>query len=649
MRTKATLSLIAVSLVAAGCSVTPSTGSEAPSSAPAVRTARASSLQVARAHLGDARTRSPIKHVIVVIGENRTFDHLFATYKPRRGERVDNLLSKGIVREDGSPGPNYALSNQYTAVDQSPSGWQTSPGDKTLYAHLPPPTVPGYDATPNFSSIADAQAAENGLASDYYKFLTTGGSGLAKGGVDTRIANYANLGAGVYPITGPNMTDDDYAGSPVHRFYQMWQQLDCNAASATASNPSGCASDLWAWVEQTIGAGSNGASEPENYAGEGSVALGFYNMHAGDLDYTRRLANEYTISDNYHQAVNGGTGPNHVMMMSGQGVWYTDANGNPAVPPADQIENPSPTPGTNNWYTQDGYSGGTYSACADASQPGVAAITSYLGALARPVAPNCEEGKYYLLNNYAPGYFGDGTLDKATFVIPPAPLRTVGDTLTGADVSWGYFGDQFDNYVADNNLYDTLNNQYCDICNAFQYSSLIMTDAAARAEHLKDTKDLYAAIAAGTLPAVSFVKPSGLVDGHPASSKWDLFEGFSKKIIDLVKSKPELWDDTAIFVTADEGGGYYDSGYVQPVDFLGDGTRIPLIAVSAHSLGGHVSHEYADHVSILKFIERNWGLPTVTDHSRDNLPNPVTRRADPYVPVNSPAIGDLWDMFDFGR
>jgi phospholipase C len=62
-----------------------------------------------------------------------------------------------------------------------------------------------------------------------------------------------------------------------------------------------------------------------------------------------------------------------------------------------------------------------------------------------------------------------------------------------------------------------------------------------------------------------------------------------------------------------------------------------------------VAHTYYDHVSILKFIERNWRLKPLTARSRDNLPNPVAREDDPYVPLNSPAIGDLFDMFDFGR
>jgi phospholipase C len=173
-----------------------------------------------------------------------------------------------------------------------------------------------------------------------------------------------------------------------------------------------------------------------------------------------------------------------------------------------------------------------------------------------------------------------------------------------------------------------------------------MTNDAVRTEHLKDTADLYTAIAAGTLPAVSYAKPSGIVDGHPASSKNVLFEGFVKKIVDAVQANKKLWNETAIFITYDEGGGYWDSGYVQPLDFFGDGTRIPMIVVSPYSKGGHISHTYNDHVSTLKFIERNWGLPPVTDKSRDNLPNPLTKK-NPYVPVNSPAIGDLWDLFDF--
>jgi len=94
-------------------------------------------------------------------------------------------------------------------------------------------------------------------------------------------------------------------------------------------------------------------------------------------------------------------------------------------------------------------------------------------------------------------------------------------------------------------------------------------------------------------------------------------------------------------------GGYWDSGCVQPLDFFGDGTRIPMIIVSPYSKGGHISHTYTDHVSPMKFIEANWGLSPVNPAGRDNLPNPLTNEGNPYVPVNSPALGDMMEMFNF--
>lgn len=100
----------------------------------------------------------------------------------------------------------------------------------------------------------------------------------------------------------------------------------------------------------------------------------------------------------------------------------------------------------------------------------------------------------------------------------------------------------------------------------------------------------------------------------------------------------------------DEGGGFYDSGFIQWVDFFGTGPRIPMIAVSPFSTGGHVSHVYSEHSSFVKFIERNWQLgETLSGRSRDNLPDPVNDPADPYVPHNMPAIGDLFDLFQFGQ
>jgi phospholipase C len=611
-------------------------------------------------------TASPIKHVIVIIGENRSFDHVFATYKPKNGETVSNLLSKGIINEDGTAGPNYSLSAQYSAVDSTTVGAGTyaiSPPEKTLYANIPP-VVAGGPLNPYFSSVAEAKEIEPGqLWPSYYVDLTIGGTGLAPYVVpDTRIPNVLNLPEGAFQLTSPTLTYNDYANSPVHRFYQMWQQTDCSVAHATADNPSGCLNDLFPWVEVTIGAGSDGSSTgstkpPTNYlgTGEGSTSMEFFNVLKGDAPYMKYLADNYTLSDNFHQSVMGGTMANHIEFGFADSIWYSDGNGNALTPPKHEIENPNPRPGTNNWYDADGYGeangsgGGSYVNCADLSQPGVPAIVNYLESLPRPVNPNCEAGHYYILNNYNPGYNGDGTSAFKTlgpFTLPGSSVRHIGDALLDANVSWKYYGDGWNVFVGDptdSNPLDT----YCNICNPFNYATDIMTNATLRTEHIQDSQNLYEDIKAGELPSVSIVKPGWPSDGHPASSKLEVFEGFVKNIVSAVQANPEIWASTAIFITEDEGGGYYDSGYIQPVDFFGDGTRIPLLIVSPFTLGGHVTHSYADHVSLTKFIERNFKLSPLTARSRDNLPNPKTQTGNPYVPINSPAIDDLFSAFNF--
>jgi phospholipase C len=105
----------------------------------------------------------------------------------------------------------------------------------------------------------------------------------------------------------------------------------------------------------------------------------------------------------------------------------------------------------------------------------------------------------------------------------------------------------------------------------------------------------------------------------------------------------------AVFVTWDEAGGYWDSGFVQVLDFFGDGPRMPLLVLSPYSTGGKINHSYADHVSLDKFIERNWRLRPNSTRSRDNLPNPKVKPNNPYVPTNMPALGDLFDSFDFSK
>src|SRR6266851_1499515 len=85
----------------------------------------------------DQSTTTPIQHVVVIIGENRTFDHIYGAYRPRPGEKVLNLLSQGIIKFDGTPGPKFDKAAQFTA--QVTSSYTPAPSDqKTAYLKLPP-------------------------------------------------------------------------------------------------------------------------------------------------------------------------------------------------------------------------------------------------------------------------------------------------------------------------------------------------------------------------------------------------------------------------------------------------------------------------------------------------------------------------------
>ncbi len=542
-------------------------------------------------------TATPIRHLIVVIGENHTFDNLFGGYRPPHGQTIHNLLSEGIINADGTPGPDFSKAAQQRALD--PDIYSLDPAITGPYATLPQPN-------------------------------TTYATGLPQNVPDARFP--ANLPNGPFQITR-YVPYDAHTGDPAHRFFQMWQQVH------------GGRMDLFTWVGQTVGIGpqNDGFSPSPKDTFQGGVSMGFFNMSTGDAPLFDKLARRYAISDNYHQSIMGGTGANFFAIVTGDVAFYNRA-GVPTMPPANQIENPNPQPGTNNWYTQDGYRGGSYVRCADPSQPGVAPIRDYLHSL--PYRSfrdgDCAPGTYYLVNNYGPGYTPTGglaPLGPDHFNVPPQTVPTIAGALERKGISWKWYTG------GRNNGKPT--SEYCNICDPLVYSKAVMTGPMRR--NLQGIRQFHADLRNGTLPAVAFVRPYESDAGHPADSTPAAFGKFVWDLVQEVKRHKRIWAHTAILITTDEGGGYYDSGYVQPIDFFGDGTRIPLIAVSPYARRGYVDHTYYDHASILKFIERNWGLRPLSPRSRDNLPNPVADEDDPYVPVNAPAIGDLMNLFTFGH
>ena len=569
---------------------------------------------------------TPIEHVIVVVGENQTFDSVFATYVPSRGESVRNLLSEGIVRADGTPGPNYAVARQDRASGEA--RYSLDPSRAGPYEHLPRPTLIGV-LNGHFRAVG------NGPDPRFPAELAPGPFQI------TRHMKWPNIATPGFRQSVENLTAA--TGDPVHRFFQMWQQTGGDNSRL----------DLYTWVAVTTGMGGDTIGVTRAYPGQGGEVMGFVNIGQGDAPVFMDLARRYAMSDNYHQPIMGGTGANFFALATGDVAFY-NTNGSPSVPPANQIENPNPVPGTENFYARDGYQGGSYVSCADQSQPGVASILKLLER--HQVPSRCAPGHFYLINNYAPGYDLDGhrqPIGPNNYNYPPQTVRTIAEALSEQGVSWGWYTGGRDpadltEEVRDGhvNLATARRVQYNFLGDPLVASTAVMTNPQLRS-HLKGLASFSADLEAGKLPAVAFVVPKVLESGHPGQSVLVSFEDFLRHLVTQVQAQRKTWAHTAILATMDEGGGHFDSGYIQSLDFFGDGTRIPLLVVSPYVRTRHIDHQYNDHVSILKFIERNWAIRPITPRSRDNLPDPVSMPSDPYRPSNGPAIGDLMTLFDF--
>jgi phospholipase C len=128
-------------------------------------------------------TASPIKHVIIIISENRSFDRVYGTYVAKRSsEGVWNLLSQKIVDADGMPGPNFARAHQYR-INTAPNGGKFFASadlkDKVLFSTLPPPDVAGLTAEPPNIKILKTPGGDPGLPAEDEYLLGTGGTDLS--------------------------------------------------------------------------------------------------------------------------------------------------------------------------------------------------------------------------------------------------------------------------------------------------------------------------------------------------------------------------------------------------------------------------------------------------------------------------------------
>jgi phospholipase C len=178
------------------------------------------------------------------------------------------------------------------------------------------------------------------------------------------------------------------------------------------------------------------------------------------------------------------------------------------------------------------------------------------------------------------------------------------------------------------------------IWNPLPYFDTVKADG--QEGNIQSVDNFYTQATKGTLPAVSWVVPSGEVSEHPPGPV-SYGQSYVTSLINAVMHSPE-WDSTAIFLSWDDWGGFYDHVTPPTVDANGYGLRVPGIVISPYAKTGYVDHQTLSMDAYDKFIEDDFLGGQRIDPRTDGRPDPR-----PDVRENASILGDLTSDFDFNQ
>ncbi|MEW6058686.1 MAG: alkaline phosphatase family protein [Actinomycetota bacterium] len=189
--------------------------------------------------------------------------------------------------------------------------------------------------------------------------------------------------------------------------------------------------------------------------------------------------------------------------------------------------------------------------------------------------------------------------------VPPCfDFLTEGDLLTEAGIPWTY--------------YSATNMQNGYLWSAYDAVRHIRENPKVWQSHVFPVDDFVEHVEAGILAPVTWVTPRFELSDHPEYS-FCHGENWTTEIVNAIMNSP-LWKNTAIFITWDDYGGFYDHVPPPQVDNFGFGIRVPLLIISPYAKRGYVTGELGEFSSVLRFMEDNWGLSQLTHRDRDATP-----------------------------
>jgi phospholipase C len=272
-----------------------------------------------------------------------------------------------------------------------------------------------------------------------------------------------------------------------------------------------------------------------------------------------RLARQYTLCDNFFQAAFGGSFLNHMWLIAAATPVFPNA-------PAAMVAVPPDATGqtvADKVVTPDGY------------------VVNTAFSVNRPIPPFVKD---------------------TSTLVPNQDFPTIGDRLSEKGLTWAWYSGGWNDAMAGKP--DPLFQFHHQ---PFAFFRTFADGTEAKRIHLKDEKDFLAAVADGTLPAVSFVKPLGPDNEHPGYSNLLRGQLHVADLVDRIRAS-SAWADTVIIITYDENGGRWDHVAPPVVDRWGPGTRVPTIVVSPLAKKATVDHTQYDTTSILRLIEQRFDL-----------------------------------------
>jgi phospholipase C len=242
----------------------------------------------------------------------------------------------------------------------------------------------------------------------------------------------------------------------------------------------------------------------------------------------------------------------------------------------------------------------------------------------------CDAPPQQLVEIYLP--------DGSTKMVPPCfDFRTEGDLLSKAGIPWA--------------SYSATENQKGYIWSAYSAIRRYRDSVRRWKAHMRPVDGLLTDIRENRLPPVTWVTPRFELSDHPPYSMC-YGENWTTRVVNAIMQSP-MWKDTAIFLTWDDYGGFYDHVAPPQVDGFGFGFRVPTIVISPYAKHGFVDHTLGEFSSVVRFIEENWGLFQLTHRDRNardlreafdfnaspRPPDPLALRTDCTGPIWKPAPG----------